>query len=103
MTFAIYPSDRAQVSRQSVTIFFSFLFFFFFFFFFFFERLIGLLFRGLDLLKVVKGTRPEFGMVYEAKHSFNLSLKPNVQSVWLVQSGRKRLNTIRISIGYQLN
>ena len=53
-TFAIFPSDRAQVSRQSVTIFFSFLFFFFF------KRLIGLLSKGPDLLKVVKSIRLDF-------------------------------------------
>ena len=56
-TFAIYPSDRARVSRQSVAIF-SFLFFSFSFF---FERLIGLLFRGLDLLREVKQTKLDFG------------------------------------------
>ena len=52
-TFAIYPSDCARVSRQVSQ------FFFFFCSFFFFERLIGLLFRGSDLLKEVKGTRSD--------------------------------------------
>ena len=37
-----------------------FFFFFFFFSLFFFERLIGLLFKGPDILKVVKSTRPDF-------------------------------------------
>ena len=42
--FAIYPSDRVRVSRQSVTafIFLFLLFFFFFLFLFLFGRLIGL-------------------------------------------------------------
>ena len=69
-TFAIYPSDRAQALRQSVTIFFfSFLFLFLFFL---FERLIGLLFRGPGLLKVVKGTRLDFCRAEETRQFFNL-------------------------------
>ena len=63
-TFAIYPSDRARVSRQSVEnfLFFSFSFIFFSFsFLFFFERLIGLFIEGgPNLLQVIKGTRPDF-------------------------------------------
>ena len=62
-TFAIYPSDRARVSRKCVTIsLFSLLFLFLFSFSFLslLERLIGLLFRGPDLLKVVRSTRLDF-------------------------------------------
>ena len=62
-TFAIYPSDRARVSRQSVAIFLFFFFFFFFFFFtsFYFGRHNDLLFMGvLNLLKVVNDTRSSF-------------------------------------------
>ena len=74
-----------------VSPFFSFFFFFFLFFSFFFERLIGLLFKGLDLLKVVKGTRPDFCRAYEARQFFSLLMKSNVHGVWLVQSGRKKV------------
>ena len=60
-TFAIYPSDCARVSRQVSQFFFFFFFFIpFFFVLSFFERLIGLLFKGPDLLKVVKSTKPDF-------------------------------------------
>ena len=61
-TFTIYPSDRARVSRQSVTIsFFSlFLFFFSFSSLSLLERLIGLLLKGPNLLKVVKSSRLDF-------------------------------------------
>ena len=61
--FAIYPSDRARVSRQSVPIFFFFFFYFLLFLFlfftsFYFGRHIDLLFMGvLNLLKVVNDTR----------------------------------------------
>ena len=71
--FAIYPSDRARVSRQSIAIFFffsfSFLFLFlfhFFFFFFFFFFYTGV----LNLLKAVNETRVGYAN-YGRVHSFS--------------------------------
>ena len=51
--------------------FFSFSFFFFFFF----ERLIGLLFRGPDLLKEVKSTRLDFLQGLGGKTDFQLIIE----------------------------
>ena len=60
--FAIYPSDRARVSRQSVTICLLFLFLFhFLFFFFLFWKTHWPPFHGvLNLFKVVNETRVGF-------------------------------------------
>ena len=47
--------------------------------------------------------RPDFHKAWEARQFFSLSLESNVHSVWLGLSGIKRLKTIRVSTGYQLN
>ena len=40
---------------------------------------------------MVKGTRSDFFKVYEARQFVSLSLKTNVHSAWIAQSGRKNV------------
>ena len=101
--YAIYPSNRARVSRQSVAIFFFFFFFsfsfLFLFLFFFFGRHIGLLFmRVLNLLKVVNETRVGYCKAWEARQFFRFLKKPDVHCVWLAKGGRKRSKATRIKL-----
>ena len=58
---------------------------------------------GLYLLKEVKSTRLGFCMAQEAKQFFSSSMKPNVHSVWLAQSGRKRLKAKEIKLVIHLD
>ena len=52
----------------------------------------------LNLLKVVNETRLGFFKNQEARQFFSLLLKPDVYSVWLARSGRKRLKMTRIQL-----